>query len=133
MSYKVARNEHGRPGIALTGEPSYCHALVAAPPTREPELDTDVWLVMAFAVWSIPDNIAIQTALDVTKHFDGKINLGLRPFDDWEELGAWGPGLEGDGSSPLWVLFRDGEVLMTRNGILTIDELVEAIGINVQK
>lgn len=128
MSYKVTRDQEGCPRITLTGEPLYFHALDAAPSAREPKLNTDNWLVMAFAVWSIPDNLAIQTALDVAKRFGGKLNLGLRPFDYSEELGAWCPGLEYGGQSPLWVLLRDGEVCMKRSGILAVDELVEAIG-----
>lgn len=128
MSYKVIRDQEGCPSITLTDEPPYAHALAAAPSVRELELNADIWLVMAFAVWSTPDNLAIQTALDVAKRFGGKFNLGLRPFDDSEELGAWCPGLEYGGQSPLWVLLRDGEVCMKRSGILTVDELVESIG-----
>ncbi|MDP1681562.1 MAG: hypothetical protein Q8L39_07275 [Burkholderiales bacterium] len=93
MSYKVTRDQVGCPRITLTGESAYSHALDAAPSAREPELNTGNWLVMAFAVWSIPDILAIQTALDVAKRFSGKLNLGLRPFDYPEELGAWCPGL----------------------------------------
>lgn len=128
MSYKVSRDQKGYPSITLMDEPSYVHALVAAPSAREPELNTDNWLVMAFAVWSTPDNLAIQTALDVARCFGGKLNLGLRPFDDTEELDAWCPGLEYCGQSPLWVLLRDGEVCMKRSGILAVDELIEMIG-----
>ncbi|HEY8158975.1 MAG TPA: hypothetical protein VIF10_09770 [Methylobacter sp.] len=128
MSFNVTRDQEGYPRIALTDEPPYCHALAAAPSAREPELNSGNWLVMAFAVWSVPDNLAIQTALDVTKRFGGKLNLGLRPFDDLEELDAWYPRLEDDGHSPIWVLLRDGEVCMKRSGILTIEELVEMIG-----
>ena len=128
MSYKVTRNQDSCPSIILTDEPPYVHALVAAPSAREPELNTDNWLVMAFAVWSTPDNLAIQTALDVARRFGGKLNLGLRPFDDMEELGAWCPGLEYCGQSPLWVLLRDGEVCMKRSGIFAVDELAGVIG-----
>ncbi|RFC37562.1 MAG: hypothetical protein DID90_2727553175 [Candidatus Nitrotoga sp. LAW] len=128
MSYKVTRDQDSCPSITLTDEPPYVHALVAAPSAREPELNTDNWLVMAFAVWSTPDNLAIQTALDVAKHYGGKLNLGLRPFDDAEELDAWCPDIEDDGQSPLWVLLHDGEIYMKRSGILTVDELVELIG-----
>ena len=128
MSYKVTRDQKGCPSITLTGEAPYSHALGAAPSAREPELNTGNWLVMAFAVWSTPDNLAIQAALDVAKRFGGKLNLGLRPFDDSEELGAWCPDIEDDGQSPLWVLLRDGEVCMKCSGILTVDELVELIG-----
>lgn len=128
MSYKVTRDQDGYPSITLTDESPYSHALSAAPSAREPELNTDIWLVMAFAVWSTPDNLAIQTALDVAKRFAGKLNLGLRPFDDAEELGVWCPDIENNGYSPLWVLLHDGEVCMKRSGILTVDELVELIG-----
>ncbi len=127
MSYKVSRDKNGCPRIVLTGEPPYFHALVAAPSGREPELNTGNWLVMAFAVWSIPDNLAIQTALEAAKRFGGKFNLGLRPFDDFKEFGAWCPHLEDDGRSPKWVLIRDGKVCMEHSGILTIEELVEVI------
>ncbi|CAH1087682.1 hypothetical protein NTG1052_630016 [Candidatus Nitrotoga sp. 1052] len=102
MSYKVTCDQEDCPRITLTDESPYSHALAAAPSMREPELNTGNRLVMAFAVWSIPDNLAIQTALDVAKCFGGKLNLGLRPFDDAEELGAWCPGLEYGGQSPLW-------------------------------
>ena len=128
MSYKITRDQEGCPRITLTDEPPYSHALGAAPSAREPELYTGNWLVMAFAVWSTPDNLAIQTALDVAKRFGGKLNLGLRPFDDSDELGAWCPGLEYGGQSPLWVLLREGEVCLKLSGILAVDELVELIG-----
>ncbi len=83
---------------------------------------------MAFAVWNIPDNLVIQTVPDVAKRFGGKLNLGLRPFDDAEELGDCCPGLEDGGQSPLWGLLRDGEVWMKRSGILAVDQLAELIG-----
>lgn len=128
MSYKVTRDQEGCPIITLKDESPYAHALDVAPFAREPQLNMGNWLVMAFAVWSIPDNLAIQTALDVAKRFGGKLNLGLRPFDYSKELDAWCPGLEYGGQSPLWVLLRDGEVCMTRSGILAVDELAELIG-----
>ncbi|CAH1388057.1 hypothetical protein [Candidatus Nitrotoga sp. M5] len=128
MTFKVTRDQDGYPSITLTDEPPYSHALGVAPSAREPELNKGNWLVMAFAVWSTPDNLAIQTALDVAKRFGGKLNLGLRPFDDSEEFSAWCPDIEDDEQSPLWVLLRDGEVCMKRSGILTVDELVELIG-----
>lgn len=127
MTYKVIRDEHGSPIITLTDEQPYSYTLSAAPIAREPELNAGVWLVMAFAVWSIPDTLAIQTALDVAKRFNGKIHLGVRPFDQVEEFGTWCPELENSEHSPLWVLLRDGKVCMIRTGIFTIDELVEAI------
>jgi hypothetical protein len=82
---------------------------------------------MAFATWSVPDVEAIQTALDVARHFGGKVKLGLRPFDNPEELGAWCPGLEIDGNGPLWVLLRDGQVCLKRQGFFTVHALINEI------
>ena len=127
MSYEVMRTADGTPYTVLHGEPPYCKALEAAPSGREPELNGGLWLVMAFAAWSVPDIDAIRTALDVVKRFDGTVNLGLRPFDDPEEHGAWCPGLENDGNGPLWVLLLDGQVCLKSHGFFTVDALVNEI------
>jgi hypothetical protein len=127
MSYRVTRSAEGRPSITLNGEPPYCRGLAAAPLAREPELGSGLWLVMAFAAWSVSEIGAIQSALDAVKRFGGKVNLGLRPFDNLEEQGTWCPELMKDGNSPLWVLLRDGDVCMKRQGLLRADALVDAI------
>lgn len=127
MTYKVIRDEGGRPSVALQGEPPYVQALTAAPSMREPELGHGRWLVMAFAAWSMPDIQAIQTALDAAGRFGGSVALGLRPFDETEEFAAWCPGLDVDARSPVWLFLSDGELRGDRRGILTVDELVEMI------
>jgi hypothetical protein len=127
MSYRVIRDADGRPRIVLEGEPWFCRALDAAPLAREPELDRGAWLVMAFATWSMPDVAAVQTALDVARRFDGALRLGLRPFDLADEHETWCPGLASGGRNPYWILFREGEVCLTRAGHVTADALVEAI------
>ncbi len=127
MPYQITRTANGRPSIVLSGEPPYCNTLDAAPSEREPALDAGWWLVVAFAAWSMPDIAAIQTALDVAKHFGGTLQLGLRPFDHPEEHDAWCLGLEEDERSPLWLLLRDGQVRMKRQGILTVDALIGMI------
>jgi hypothetical protein len=126
MSYRVTGGAQ-RPQIVLTGEPAHCRALDAAPPAREPALDAGTWLVMAFAIWSVPDQKAIQVALDAAQRFGGKLKLGLRPYHDPQELDTWYPGREDDGRSPLWLLLDDGKVRMRRSGPVTVDELVKAI------
>lgn len=127
MSYHVMRTAKGRLRIVLEDEPLYCRALAAAPPAREPELGNGPWLVMVFAAWSMPDIRAIQTALDAVKRFGGALQLGVRPFDDPAEHRAWCPGLAGDGNTPVWVLLSDGTVLLEREGLLTVDMLLETI------
>jgi hypothetical protein len=127
MAYKVVRTAEGSPRIVLDDEPVNCKALEATPHEREPELNKGLWLVMAFAAWSVPDINAIQTAIDVVKSFDRGLKLGLRPFDSAEEHGAWCPGLENDENSPLWVALRNGQVCLKTHGFLTVDDLVKEI------
>jgi hypothetical protein len=127
MPYRVTRGADERPSIVLEHEPAYCQPLAAAPPAREPELGQGLWLVMAFATWSMPDVDAIRTALATAKHFGGALKLGLRPFDSPDEHQAWCRGLASSGNSPFWVLLRDGEIRMQRAGLITMDALVAAI------
>jgi hypothetical protein len=128
VSYRVIRDAGGPPTIALTGEPPYCHAFDAGSPAGRPDLATGRWLLMAFAAWSAPDVAAVPVALDVARHFDGALGLVLRPYDDPEELRRWLGGEVGAGRGPHWVLLQDGAVTMRRDGLPTVDDLVELIG-----
>ena len=126
MTYRVTRNSEQQPVIVMEDEP-YGKALAAAPAQREPELDQGLWLVMVFAAWSAPDINAIQVALDVARHFGGRINLGVRPLDNFDENEAWLPDVQDTGLSPLWIGLNDGRVCMSKHGLLTVQELVDAI------
>lgn len=126
MSFRVTRGVDRRPVLLLENEAPYIKALDATPPAREPELDHGVWLILAFAAWSIPDIAAIETALEAAKHFNGRVNLGLRPFDDFEEFANWNPGTAPT-SSPYWILLRDGDKCWEHQGLATVDVLIDAI------
>ena len=127
MSYRVTRDEAGRPQVRLDDEPPYSRALDASVGSREPELARGRWLVLAFPAWSVPGVAAIGTALDTARHFGGSLQLGIRPFDDPGEHRAWQPGLEDTGGDPVWVVLQDGTPCLTRSGHLTEDELVASI------
>jgi hypothetical protein len=127
MSYRVTRDQAGRPQVLLNGEPPYSRALDAAVGSREPELARGRWLVLAFPAWSVPGVAAIGTALDTARRFGGSLQLGIRPFDDPEEHRAWQPGIEDAGGDPVWVVLQNGIPCLTRSGHLTEDELVASI------
>lgn len=127
MPYQVIRDQNGAPHLILSGEPAYCHALAANVTAPEPEIGAGQWLLMAFAVWSAPDVAAVQVALELAHSLGGKINLGLRPYDDPEELRGWCPGITPEANGPFWLLLRDGAVCQYRTGIFTADELRGAI------
>jgi hypothetical protein len=111
MSYSVRAAPDGRYEVMLKGEPTYCKALPGTPSELRQELDRGLWLVLLFAVWSGPDREAVQTALSVVKQFDGKVQLGLRPFDRHEEITALWPDVKERFGSPIWLVLRDGELL----------------------
>ena len=127
MSYKLIRNSQQHPVVKLQGEPSYCKALDAAPPGREQELNTGIWLILVFAAWSVPDVRAIEIALETAKHFEGKLNLGLRPFDSPEEHKSWCTEISDNDESPLWLLFESGHLRMIHAGLLSGNILIEKI------
>ncbi len=52
MSFKVQPIEGDKWELVFSDEPSYIHALKMAPERMEPELNSGVWLVVTFPVWS---------------------------------------------------------------------------------
>lgn len=127
MSFRVTRDQAGRPRVWLDDEPSYARALDAAVGGREPELARGRWLVLAFPAWSVPGIAAIGTALDTARRFGGSLQVGIRPFDDPEEHRAWLHGLDYTDSDPVWVVLTDGTPCLTLHGHLTEEELVASI------
>ena len=124
MPYQVTSDASGKPQVVLRDEPPYCKALEAAPPLREPELETGTWLILCFAAWSMPDISAIAIALEAAKSLSGGVQLGLRPFEDAGEHAAWCPAIRDEFASPLWVVLSDGRVCATRKGLMTAEALV---------
>jgi hypothetical protein len=123
LAYRLHRDERGVPSIALLDEPAWCHALAANAHAREAALSRGTWLVLAFPVWSVPDVEAVQIALDVAHQSGGRLDLGLRPYDDPIELRASWPDVDVDASGPYWVLLQDGTVRRHRAGRMGVDEL----------
>jgi hypothetical protein len=94
-----------------------------APVEREPELNSGLWLVLVFAVWSGPDRTAVDTALSVAKEFRGEVRLGIRPFDKAEEALAWCPELKLRRTSPIWLILNNGKLERATFGPQTVEQL----------
>ncbi len=62
-----------------------------APQAIEEDLLSGAWLILIFAVWSKYDIEAIEIAIRGVKKYKGKLNLGIRPFHDVEEMTGWLP------------------------------------------
>lgn len=149
MSFKVQPIEGDRWELVFSDEPSYIHALKMAPEEMEPELHSDVWLIVVFPVWSAPVRDSVRSAIALVKDHDGKFQLGVRPFDSLDEIYKWWPVTEApsagkvllavneDGprreihistdpsSSPLWLVLRDGQVIHHGAGPRSKEQLNE--------
>jgi hypothetical protein len=135
MSFKVQPIEGDKWELVFSDEPSYIHALKMAPERMEPELNSGVWLVVTFPVWSAPVRHSVLAAVACAKDHGGDFQLGVRPFDSHEEVYKWWPVSEAppagevllavrdegtrreihistDPSSiPAWLVIRDGHVV----------------------
>jgi hypothetical protein len=104
--------------LRFAGEAAHVHALEMAPSSLEPKLTQGRWLLLVFAVWSAPDRCCIDTAIDVITRLDGDVELGVRPYDDVEELKTWCPALSFGKDDPVAITTEPGETgfdVMIRN------------------
>ena len=114
--YSVQRSADSRWEVHLHDQPEYCRALPMAPNEMEPELKEALWLVLVAAIWSGPDQIAIGQALSAVQEFGGEVKLGIRLFNEDAETRTWFPELPKDAASPVWLLFREGQLQVMRIG-----------------
>ena len=121
VSYKPAGEENIQ--LILRDVPSYVHPLEMAPKEAEKQIQTGRWLILTFAVWSVPDIQCIGDALREARKHEGKIQLGLRPFSDSKEMRAWIPGYVDSGESPVWTVLEDGKVIAVVAGKLSNKDL----------
>jgi hypothetical protein len=111
--------------LILDGAPEFVHALEMAPKAREPELDRGTWLVLVFAVVSVPDTRCILTAVSSGEELK-RIEVGLRPFADYDDTKTW-YGEYGSIESPLWLVMRNGKVLGSKKGVHSKVEILDFI------
>ncbi|MCO7223562.1 hypothetical protein [Pleionea sp. CnH1-48] len=126
MSYDVKRKDDMY-HVELFDEPKNCRALEMSPSTLEGFLCEGVWLVLLFAVWSTPDRKEIEMALRFAKNKG--INLGIRPFEDFDENSNWCPELTGQFGSPIWLLYDNGNLKNRKVGLCSESDLKDLVGI----
>ena len=126
MSVSLKGLEDSAYRIEVGNEPEYCKSLAMNPEQVEPELLEGSWLIHLVAVWSAPDIASIEQSLAVVKMLNGRVKLGIRPFDKHEETARWATIKEKWGS-PIWLTFRDGKMLEEKVGLLSDNELFEMV------
>lgn len=151
MSFEVQPIEGDKWKLVLCDEPSYIHALEMAPEAMEPELNTGVWLVVAFPVWSGPVRDSVRAAITCAKDHGGQFQLGIRPFDSHDEIIKWWPlreaptagrvllavrneppklevHMSADPSNiPMWLVLRDGQVIHQEAGPRSKEQLSDLL------
>jgi len=98
--------------MALKDAPPFVHALKMAPTAQEPELNQGTWVIVAFGVFSAPDEQAVHTAFHEVQSLGDQVQLGIRPFWEYEEMTPWFPEYTKWHSteSPLVIVLNDGRV-----------------------
>lgn len=123
MTHKVSRVD-GRYEVSFDDGPANLYALQMAPSRLEPELERGTWLIMSFAVWSSPDRAAIAVAARVAALSCGRLSVGVRPFDDHNELRSWCPGTKATAGSPVWSVLREGALIFEHAGLASAEWLL---------
>lgn len=108
--------------IAAGGFPSV-HALAFAPNEREAMLNSGVWLIVAVPIWSGPCRRAIDDVTNFAAQLPPGVNVGVRFFDEYEEIAKWLPAAERSYSTPQWFLLKDGKLIKERFGPLRIEQI----------
>jgi hypothetical protein len=126
MQFHLGVNPSGRPHLELRDAPPSITALEAAPPRREPMLEEGAWLVMVVPAWSAPDLASIPQLDGVARRFGDSVRFGIRPFEDVDELRSWVSGIDW-GPTPIWLAFRDAELVGMRRGLLDAEQLAIAV------
>jgi hypothetical protein len=149
MGYKLEPQGGDAWKIVFFEEPSYIHSLTMAPEAIEPELLVGVWLVVVFPIWSGPVRASVTAAMSCAKDYEGKFQLGVRPFEAHEELLRWWPTGSPPGPdkmvvavkdekgqrelhlsmdlsySPKWLVLRDGRIVYEGGGLRSQEQLSE--------
>jgi hypothetical protein len=147
MSFEIQPIDGRKWVIVFSDEPGYIHGLGMAPEMIEPELRCGLWLVMAVAVWNGPAIRNVEAAVACAKDHRGAFELGVLPFEHYEEFDKWWPSAQalardepkiqisecasgktvrvsaGNKHIPSWLVLRDGMILYAGYGYLSRAQL----------
>ena len=128
MRYNVEHTDHGSFKINLRGAPPNVVALPMAPVGREAQLNVGAWLVMSVGVWNGYDRIQIDNLLDISYRLPRPFHIGIRLFDDPQELTTWLKPESIIEPTPLWSLISEGNLIAEESGSLAPDDLLAFVG-----
>lgn len=103
------------------------HGLEFAPNEREEMFNAGTWLVVAVPIWSGPCRLAIDDITNAATQLPRGVNVGVRFFDEYEEIAKWLPAAGQSYSTPQWFLLKDGKLIKERFGPLPVEQIVRFI------
>ncbi len=119
----ITKAPSGRYAVSFSHAPAWAHVLAGHKLSAEPELRSGTWLVVVFAVWSSPDISCVYDALKGLSRHAPRVQLGVRPFERYEEAREFSSGLAPVGPSPLWLFLVDGNVTHYEHGPRSAQEV----------
>jgi uncharacterized protein (TIGR02996 family) len=119
-----ARVDHGE-----SGPPILLDLLRSSPLRMESFLLRGRWLILCWAVWSGPDRTAVH--LLGTFHRTRKLpgDVAVRAFDEHAEFSTWCT-VQERFRSPIWLVFKDGELIDEVVGLEPVMHLSASVGIS---
>jgi len=124
MAFRIEDIRYPAWSRVVAGEFANVRPLAMAPVAREAMLDAGVWLIVVVPVWSGTCRRAIDDVTAMATQLPDGVNVGVRWFDEYEEIAAWLPNAEQSYSTPQWFLLRDGAIVKQRFGPLGVEKIV---------
>jgi hypothetical protein len=149
MSWSVRPTEAGKWEMILQDEPTNIYALNTSSALTDPLIQSGVWLVVAFPVWSGPIRRSVIEACECARRNPSLMNLGVMPFGEYTEITEWWPecfvapspeissSVDDCGTSvrismdatqdPRWTVLCNGRAVYVGFGPRTKEELLEIV------
>lgn len=122
MKYQLVRSSDCFYQVLLEDAPSNCKSLEMAPIEMENNLKVGKWAVLLVAVWSGPHVAQIGVALDFATRSPTR-QVGIRPYNEDDELVAWLPDFDARRSPPVWVFLDGGRLREWSETLLSREQL----------
>jgi hypothetical protein len=112
----------------VAGEFANVHPLSMAPAEREAMLDVGVWLVLTVPIWGGVCRRAIDELLNVVARLPEGASIGVRWFDEYEELATWLPDAAQNYTTPQWFTLHNGKLTRQHFGPMQAESIRLFVG-----
>ncbi len=123
LTFALRTDDKGRFTLLFDTPPRWLHTLTMRSTSLEPELKAGDWLVLEVAVWSSTDLGCIKKAVaGMTTHAPA-VQLGIRPFEKYDEIEEVRSRRLPRGPTPVWLFVANGVVVHCECGDRSVKEV----------